>query len=70
MPTAFTGKTYTVKKWDITPHTVTIHYGGLGNAIELTGDVVIPGGSRGYVTLAKAGGGNLSGAFWIVGKSF
>jgi hypothetical protein len=70
LPTAFLGKTYTVKKWDTTAHTVTIHYGGVGNGIELTGDVVIPGGSRGYVTLAKAGGGNLSGAFWIVGKSF
>jgi len=70
LPTAFRGKTYTVKKWDTSAHTVTIHYGGVGNSIELTGDVVIPGGSRGYVTLEKAGGGNLSGAFWIVGKSF
>jgi hypothetical protein len=70
LPTAFLGKTYTVKKWDTTRHVVTVHYGGTGNAIELTGDVVIPGGGRGFVTLTKAGGGNLSGAFWIVGKSF
>jgi hypothetical protein len=70
LPTAFTGKMYTVKKWDTSPHSVTVHYDGPGNGIELTGDVVIPGGSRGYVTLAKAGGSDLAGTFWIVSKSF
>jgi hypothetical protein len=70
LPAAFAGKTYTVKKWDTTAHTVTVHSVGPGNAIDLTGDVIIPGGSRGYVTVTKAGGNNLAGAYWIVGKSF
>ena len=69
LPTAFAGKTITVKKYDTTPHTVTIRESP-GNSIELIGDIVIPGGSRGYVTLIKAGGDKLSGAFWIVSKSF
>jgi hypothetical protein len=69
LPRAFAGKTYTIKKWDTSPHKVTVRY-SLGNPIELTGDVVIPGGSRGFVTLVKAGGVNLSDAYWVVSKSF
>lgn len=58
------GKRYIIKKYTTDANTVTLH--AAGNAINLAADWVVAGGSRGYVVVEHAGGGGLSGAFWVV----
>lgn len=61
-PTA-NGRPIIVKKLDTTSHTVTVQ--GTNE-----GDQVIPGSSRGWVNFVRAGGGSISGGFYVTGKSF
>lgn len=56
-----------IKKYTTDANTVIVT--SLGNAIDLTGNYTIAGGSRGYVQLKGIGGGPFSDAYFIVAHS-
>jgi hypothetical protein len=67
------GKVYTIKKADTSANTVSV-IGGTGtNGIDFSGDsgaVVIPGGSRGYLTVVYEPSSTLGQSWFILSKSF
>lgn len=61
-----TGKRYIIKKYDTSANTVTVQ-DDAGSGPDGAA-YVIPGGSRGFVTVELYGGGALTMRYWIIGK--
>lgn len=58
-----------VKKVETSANTVTLAGTG-GATIDLGASAIIPGGTKGYLTVQMGGGGAFAQSFWIINKSF
>jgi hypothetical protein len=63
------GKRYTIKKALPNSATITIKSADGGNLDGETTAATIPGGTRGYVTVELAGGGDVPARHWILARS-